>query len=107
MTDDIDWLAIERDVLAGLMPFQRNTVEWAFECLFPADGRPCSGRFLVADEVGLGKTLVARGVLAKTLRYLQGKRRRVDVVYICSNADIAQQNISRLSIQSQQCSKKK
>jgi hypothetical protein len=98
MTDDIDWLAIEREVLAGLMPFQRNTVEWAFECLFPADGRPCSGRFLVADEVGLGKTLVARGVLAKTLRYLQGKSKRVDVIYICSNADIAQQNISRLSI---------
>ncbi|MFO1228065.1 hypothetical protein [Roseateles sp.] len=98
MTDDIDWLAVERDVLARLKPFQRRTVEWAFECLFPADDRPCSGRFLVADEVGLGKTLVARGVLAKTLRHLQGKVGRVDVVYICSNADIAQQNIRRLSI---------
>lgn len=98
MTKDIDWLAVERDVLARLKPFQRKTVEWAFECLFPADGRPCSGRFLVADEVGLGKTLVARGVLAKTLRHLQGKTGRVDVVYICSNADIAQQNINRLTI---------
>ncbi|WP_172202785.1 hypothetical protein [Niveibacterium sp. COAC-50] len=98
MTDEIDWLAVEQDVLARLKPFQRDTVEWAFECLFPADGRPCSGRFLVADEVGLGKTLVARGVLAKTLRHLQGKVGRVDVVYICSNADIAQQNIRRLSI---------
>lgn len=98
MTDDIDWLAVERDVLARLKPFQRRTVEWAFECLFPADDQPCSGRFLVADEVGLGKTLVARGVLAKTLRHLQGKVGRVDVVYICSNADIAQQNIRRLSI---------
>jgi hypothetical protein len=65
---------------------------------FSSDGRPCSGRFLVADEVGLGKTLVARGVLAKTLRHLQGKVGRIDVVYICSNADIAQQNIQRLSI---------
>lgn len=94
----MDWLAVERDVLARLKPFQRRTVEWAFECLFPTDGRPCTGRFLVADEVGLGKTLVARGVLAKTLRHLQGKVRRVDVVYVCSNADIAQQNIRRLSI---------
>lgn len=98
MSKDIDWLAIEKDVLARLKPFQRRTVEWAFECLFPADGRPCSGRFLVADEVGLGKTMVARGVLAKTLRHLQGRVGRVDVVYICSNADIAQQNIRRLSI---------
>lgn len=98
MTDDIDWLAVERDVLARLKPFQRQTVEWVFKCLFPTDGRSCSGRFLVADEVGLGKTLVARGVLAKTLRHLQGKVGRVDVIYICSNADIAQQNIHRLSI---------
>lgn len=98
MTDTIDWLAVEHDVLARLKPFQRRTVEWAFKCLFPSDGRPCSGRFLVADEVGLGKTLVARGVLAKTLRHLQGKVGRVDVVYICSNADIAQQNIRRLNI---------
>ena len=98
MTQDTDWLAIERDVLERLKPFQRKTVEWAFECLFPTDGRPCSGRFLVADEVGLGKTLVARGVLAKTLRHLQGKTGRVDVVYICSNADIAKQNVSRLTI---------
>lgn len=98
MSDDINWCAVEDEVLARLKPFQRRTVEWTFECLFPADGRPCSGRFLVADEVGLGKTLVARGVLAKTLRHLQGKVGRVDVVYICSNADIAQQNIRRLSI---------
>lgn len=98
MSNNIDWQAIEKEVLARLKPFQRRTVEWAFECLFPADGRPCSGRFLVADEVGLGKTMVARGVLAKTLRHLQGRVGRVDVVYICSNADIAQQNIRRLSI---------
>lgn len=98
MSDKIDWQTIEHDVLARLKPFQRRTVEWAFECLFPSDGAPCSGRFLVADEVGLGKTLVARGVLAKTLRHLQGTVGRVDVVYICSNADIALQNIRRLSI---------
>ena len=98
MSSDIDWQAVEEDVLSHLKPFQRRTVEWAFSCLFPADERPCSGRFLVADEVGLGKTLVARGVLVKTLRHLQGKVRRLDVVYICSNADIAQQNMRRLSI---------
>ena len=98
MTSSIDWDAIEKNVLARLKPFQRCTVEWAFERLFPADGRHCSGRFLVADEVGLGKTMVARGVLAKTLRHLNGKVKRIDVVYLCSNADIARQNIARLRI---------
>lgn len=98
MTSNINWDAIEQGVLARLKPFQRRTVEWAFECLFPTDGRPCSGRFLVADEVGLGKTMVARGVLAKTLRHLAGKVGRIDVVYLCSNADIARQNIARLRI---------
>ncbi len=98
MKHQIDWQFVEEDVLSGLKPFQRRTVEWAFACLFPVNGRPCSGRFLVADEVGLGKTMVAKGVLVKTLRHLQNKVGRVDIVYICSNADIAQQNMRRLSI---------
>ncbi len=98
MTNNIDWSSIEESVLARLKPFQRRTVEWAFERLFPSDGRQCSGRFLVADEVGLGKTMVARGVLAKTLKHLSGKAGRKDVVYLCSNADIARQNIARLRI---------
>ena len=38
-------------------PFQRRTVEHAFHRLFKAEDG--TGRFLVADEVGLGKTLVA------------------------------------------------
>ena len=29
-------------------------------------------QFLVADEVGLGKTMVARGVIARTIELLQG-----------------------------------
>jgi hypothetical protein len=94
----IDWELLEHDVMAKLKPFQRRTVEWAFECLYPSDGRPTSGRFLVADEVGLGKTMVARGVLVKALRHLDGRVGRADIVYICSNADIARQNIARLRI---------
>lgn len=92
-----DWEAIERAVLARLKPFQLRTVNWAFDRLF-ADDNTASGRFLVADEVGLGKTMVARGVLARTLRRLAGKVERIDVVYICSNADIARQNLARLRI---------
>ena len=55
-------------------------------------------RFLVADEVGLGKTLVARGVIAKTIDHLWDTVPRIDVVYICSNAQIARQNLPKLRV---------
>lgn len=80
-------------VLEKLKDFQRNTVEHAYRELYREGG---SGRFLVADEVGLGKTLVARGVIAKMLD-LQGSRiGRIDVVYVCSNSAIARQNLKKL-----------
>jgi hypothetical protein len=81
-------------VLAGLKDFQRATVDYTFERFY---GRDSTRRFLVADEVGLGKTLVARGVIARSIDHLREKP-RIDVVYICSNADIARQNIQRLRI---------
>jgi Helicase conserved C-terminal domain len=55
-------------------------------------------RFLIADEVGLGKTMVARGLIAKVLDHLWETVERIDVVYICSNADIARQNIRKLNV---------
>lgn len=80
--------------LAHLKDFQRLTVEYVFERLWGTDPVP---RFLVADEVGLGKTLVARGVVAKTIEHLRRRNEeRIDVVYICSNRQIAQQNLRRL-----------
>ena len=82
-------------VLAGLKDFQRATVDYVFDRFY---GLESTRRFLVADEVGLGKTLVARGVIARTIDHLWNKVRRIDVVYICSNADIARQNVQRLSI---------
>ena len=54
--------------LKELKTFQKRTVEHAYRELYREGG---SGRFLVADEVGLGKTFVARGVIAKMLD-LQG-----------------------------------
>jgi hypothetical protein len=81
--------------LAGLKDFQRATVDYVFERFY---GRDPTRRFLVADEVGLGKTLVARGVIARTIDHLWEEVPRIDVIYICSNADIARQNIDRLTI---------
>ncbi|HUO14240.1 MAG TPA: helicase-related protein [Verrucomicrobiae bacterium] len=81
--------------LQGLKDFQRATVDYVDERFYGPDP---TRRFLVADEVGLGKTLVARGVVARTIERLWNKVPRINIVYICSNADIARQNIDRLSI---------
>jgi hypothetical protein len=85
------------DVLSGLKDFQLDTVDNVFDQMYMRQD-PAT-KFLVADEVGLGKTLVARGVIAKAVRHLQQEKvKRIDVVYVCSNADIAEQNIRRLTL---------
>lgn len=83
-------------VLSGLKDFQRLTVDYAFRRLY-TDNDTVS-RFLIADEVGLGKTLVARGLIARAVDKLWDSTGRIDVVYICSNQEIAHQNIDRLNI---------
>ena len=82
--------------LRPLKPFQRRTVEHAFHRLFTADDS--TGRFLVADEVGLGKTLVARGIIAKAIDHLWNDVDRIDIVYICSNGTIARANLPKLRV---------
>lgn len=87
-------------VMAGLKDFQRDTAEYAFRRLY---GPNPTHRFLVADEVGLGKTLVARGVIAKTIEHLKREGdARTDIVYVCSNAAIAEQNLSKLNVLDQE-----
>ncbi|BCS31397.1 helicase [Luteitalea sp. TBR-22] len=83
-------------VLRSLRDFQRNTVEYVFSRLYLES--PGAKRFLVADEVGLGKTMVAKGVVARAIDHLWKREDRIDVVYICSNASIARQNVSRLNV---------
>ncbi len=82
--------------LKPLKPFQRRTVEHAFHRLFTADDS--TGRFLVADEVGLGKTLVARGIIARAIDHLWNGVERIDIVYICSNGSIARANLPKLRV---------
>ncbi|MBZ2195416.1 helicase-related protein [Occultella gossypii] len=83
--------------LSRLRTFQRDTADYAFGRLF-GDGAQATSRFLVADEVGLGKTMVARGVIARTIEHLQNTGdQRVDIVYICSNGAIAAQNLRKLA----------
>ena len=83
------------EILEGLKDFQKETVDYVFQRLYTDED--CTRRFLVADEVGLGKTLVARGVIAKAIDLLWKKGvPRIDIIYICSNSNIARQNISKL-----------
>src|SRR5690606_4499808 len=72
------------------------TVDYVIQRLFT--DASTTRQFLVADEVGLGKTMVARGVIAKTIEQLTGKVDRIDIVYICSNQTIAEQNIKSLNV---------
>ena len=77
-----------------LKDFQRATVE-RIDSLFRKGQR----RILVADEVGLGKTLIARGVIVKTARLrIEECKGLFKIVYICSNISIANQNIRRLKV---------
>jgi hypothetical protein len=48
---------------------------------------------LLADEVGLGKTVVARGVIESLM---ERRRNPLTVVYLCSNTEIAEQNRTKL-----------
>src|SRR5882757_344013 len=70
--------------------FQRATVEAALETLTRDDG---PRRFLVADEVGLGKTVVARTVISEMIKR---RRRPLVVFYVSSNLNIAHQNRAKL-----------
>jgi hypothetical protein len=81
---------------ASLKDFQACTVEAVFSQLFRGEQR-C---MLVADEVGLGKTVVAKGIIAKKLkeRLDAGIRKPFRVTYICSNQVIAHENVRKLNI---------
>lgn len=88
------------EAMRPLKPFQRRTVDYVTRRLY--DDPDFTRRFLVADEVGLGKTMVARGVIARTIERLWDDVKRIDVIYICSNRAIASQNLNRLNVLSKQ-----
>lgn len=86
--------------LGPLKAFQRRTVDYVFNRFY--DPENPAYQFLVADEVGLGKTLVARGVIAKAIEHLWEKTDRIDILYICSNQAIAAQNLKKLNVLGQE-----
>jgi len=89
--------------LLGQKDFQRATTERVYQRMFGQQGG--TRRMLIADEVGLGKTIVARGVIARRLQDLArerqeggGRKKTFRVTYICSNQIIAADNIRKLDI---------
>lgn len=72
---------LESMTFNSLKDFQKKTVE-RVAALFENN----QNRVLVADEVGLGKTMIAKGVIAKLaqIRIKEGDD-LFKVVYICSN----------------------
>ena len=76
--------------MANPTKFQEETAKWALQTLKNTDG---PRRFLVADEVGLGKTMVARTIIER----LSAKRKApFTVYYVASNLRVANQNRERL-----------
>lgn len=70
--------------------FQQATVDAAVDALIQDNG---SRRFLIADEVGLGKTVSAKAIAAELQRRKNGT---LNIVYLCPNLDIASQNLTKL-----------
>ena len=87
---------IINESLEQLKDFQLKTVEAAYKRLYETG----ESRYLVADEVGLGKTIVAKGLIAKIMQsYLDsGRNKQFRVIYICSNQALAKQNLIKLNI---------
>ena len=74
--------------------FQKRTIKRVLQAFH---GRQRVRRFLVADEVGLGKTVVARGVMETMLKRRQrSDGRPLRVFYMCNSLAIAAQNRSNL-----------
>lgn len=77
--------------MADLREFQTAAVERIVKRLTDKSG---SRRFLLADEVGLGKTMVAKGVIQAL--HARREKHGFTIVYICSNNEIAEQNRDKL-----------
>jgi len=75
--------------LSAAKGFQLATAQAALQTLSADDG---PRRFLVADEVGLGKTVVARTVIQELIK----RPRPLVVFYVSSNLNIAHQNRGKL-----------
>lgn len=78
-----------------LKDFQKSTVSYVYRKLY-TEGQ---NKFLIADEVGLGKTVIAKGIIAKAFENFTptAKNPTFNVIYICSNQVLARENLKKLN----------
>lgn len=94
-------IGLLKDTLTSLKDFQLATVKSILKSYQQAEH---SQRVLVADEVGLGKTIVAKGVIAELLINRLQKagshqlERPLRVTCICSNQTLARENRVKLAV---------
>ena len=91
MLKTIDELVAENRAM--LKDFQAATVDYVIAQFYEHNRK----KILVADEVGLGKTIIAKGVLLRGLQKSAAEGRPFHVVYICSNQVLARQNMAKLN----------
>jgi hypothetical protein len=84
-----------KETLDGLKDFQVKTVDYVFKQLYVNN----RSKMLIADEVGLGKTIVAKGIIAKAFEQFNpvANKKVFNVIYICSNQALAKQNLKKLN----------
>lgn len=86
-----------QNVKERLSDFQSATVDY-IDRRFYEDHQ---NRMLVADEVGLGKTWIAKGVIAKAYERwandMHHQKDYLNVYYICSNKQLAAQNLPKVN----------
>ena len=89
-----------KNIQSSLKDFQGETVRSIMRSFHAGEDQ----RNLVADEVGLGKTIVAKGIIAAMLKQRLGgrgggkKKLPLRVTYICSNLSLAKENSKKLAI---------
>lgn len=79
--------------LAGLKDFQKRSVKNAYNLFYNQN----KNRLLIADEVGLGKTIIAKGIIAKVFEKYANENKNFHVIYICANQALASQNLEKLN----------
>lgn len=89
---------IEKKIFDNLKDFQVATVT-AVDDMFWTE--PKQKRVLVADEVGLGKTLIAKASILKFAQHFfeNSDKETFNVIYVCSNSSISNQNLKKLAIE--------
>lgn len=91
MIEEINNAVIKVD--KQLKRFQAASVNYVLHQLYSKN----RNKVLIADEVGLGKTIIAKGVIAKATQLYKKEGEPFHVVYICSNQVLAYQNIKKLN----------